>query len=160
MPRPGSTHPSGESPPPRLTPADLLLFAEALRLTRRAQRVRGEPLEEVVRLVAGGGLVAHTDLPQRAALAANRAGARGARWFGWLNTCLTKSLTAGGLLATRRQVVLHVGFRPGSEASMVDGHAWLGVDGKEIQLSAPPDLGEKPYTGILEIPFDPQGGRT
>ena len=143
-----------------LTPADLLLFAEALRLTHRAQRVRDEPLEEVVRLVAGGGLVAHTNLPHRAALAANRAGARGARWFGWLNTCLTKSLTAGGLLAARRQVVLHVGFRPGSETSMVDGHAWLGVDGDEVQLSAPPNLGDKPYTGVLEIPFNPQGDRT
>ncbi len=141
-----------------LGPGDLVLFAEALRLTRAAQRIRSEPLDEVVSQVSGGAIFAHTGNPRRAALAANRAGARGARWFGWLDTCLTKSLAAGGLLATRRRVVLRVGFRPGSEATEADGHAWIGIDGEELQLSAPPDLGPNPYSEILEIPFVRKGG--
>ena len=141
-------------------PIDLVLFGEALRLTRTAQRIRTEPLEQVVRSLSSGALVAHATSPLRAALAANRAGIRGARWFGWLDTCLTKSLTAGGLLAKRRRVVLRVGFRPGDAATTVDGHAWLGVDGEELQLSAPPDLGPNPYSEILEIPFTRKEGPT
>jgi hypothetical protein len=148
-----SASPNPRTSAPSLEAIDLVLFGEALRLMRTAQRIRSEPLEKVVDRLSSGGLVAHAASSRRAALAANRAGARGARWFGWLDTCLTKSLTAGGLLARRRRVVLRVGFRPGGSMTTADGHAWLGVDDEDLQLSAPPDLGPNPYSEVLEIPF-------
>ena len=151
-----STHPQTSAP--SLEAIDLVLFGEALRLMRTAQRVRTEPLEKVVDRLSCGSLVTHPTSPRRAALAANRAGVRGARWFGWLDTCLTKSLTAGGLLARQRRVVLRVGFRPGNGTTTVDGHAWLAVDDEDLQLSAPPDLGPNPYSEILEIPFSRRKG--
>jgi hypothetical protein len=153
-----SASPNPPTSAPSLEAIDLVLFGEALRLLRTAQKIRSEPLEKVVDRLSSGGLVAHAASPRRAALAANRAGARGARWFGWLDTCLTKSLTAGALLARRRRVVLRVGFRPGCGATTVDGHAWLGIDGEDLQLSAPPDLGPNPYSEILEIPFSHRKG--
>lgn len=90
--------------------------------------------------------------PERARLAAARACARYARWFGGLNTCLTRSLVAGALLCGRYQVSLHVGFRPGSDEAPVDGHAWLTVDG-EVLDAALPGEDAAPYEEVLVIPF-------
>jgi hypothetical protein len=69
-------------------------------------------------------------------------------------------LVAGALLAAEHQVVLHVGFRPGTEEVSVDGHAWLTVDGDTLDV-AYPDEARVPYAEVLEIPFseDQEGTR-
>ena len=84
--------------------------------------------------------------------AAQRACSRWARWFGGLDTCLTRSLVAGALLAGSHEVVLHVGFRPtdrGAEA--VDGHAWLVVDGEVLELTGLDHEHGEPYSTTLEL---------
>jgi len=95
---------------------------------------------------------------RQAQLAASRACARYGRWFGGLNSCLTRSLVAGALLCGAHDVMLHVGFRPGTEELPVDGHAWLSVDGEKLDVANPGEV-TVPYTGALEIPFTAdQGG--
>ena len=98
--------------PPHRRALDVLLLALALPLARRAQRVTDTPLDELVAELARrrrSAVVA----PDRVALAAARATARWSRWFGGLDSCLTRSLVAGAMLAGRGGVALHIGFRPG-----------------------------------------------
>ena len=133
-----------------------ILALEALRLSRSAQAIRKHPLPRVIDEVARRSLVRPTDVA-RVLLAATRAGVRSKRWFGWVDTCLTRSVVAGAMLSRSREVVLCVGFRPGAAANPADGHAWLTVDG------APADGGgsepeEEPYETVLEIPFSERGG--
>ena len=135
-------------------PLDVSLFFAAVPLAKRAQGVRWTPLPDVVAQMARSqGRVAD---PGRAGLAATRACGRYAQWFGGLNTCLTRSLVAGALLCGRFEVVLHVGFRPGSEEVQVDGHAWLTVDGVKLGVLEEGDAAV-PFTGVLEIPFRSEG---
>ena len=82
--------------------------------------------------------------------------ARRAQRFGGLDSCLTRSLVAGAMLSEAHDVVLHVGFRPGTEEVPLDGHAWLTVDGGRLDAIAPDDV-DHPYAGILEIPFGAEG---
>ena len=134
---------------------DVGLFVRSLPLAREAQGVRHEPLPDVVtRMARSQGRVAD---PVRAKQASARACGRYARWFGGLNTCLTRSLVAGALLCSRYEVVLHVGFRPGSDEVPVDGHAWLTVDGVELGVLDEDDEAV-PFTGVLEIPFRVEKG--
>ncbi len=119
------------------SPRDLCLFFEALALQGLAQRISREPVARVARMLGGAWVPLRTPVPGRAAMAARRAGVRGARWAGWRDTCLTRSLVAAALLEGSRRVVLHVGFRPGERGP--DGHAWLSVDGRRLELSTPPD---------------------
>ena len=129
---------------------DVVLFLRALALARRAQFVRSTPLPEVVANMAGEG--GRVNEAKRAQVAAGRACSRYGRWFGGLNSCLTRSLVAGALLCGSHEVVLHVGFRPGSDEVPVDGHAWLTVDGEKLDVADPVEVAE-PYTGVLEIPY-------
>ncbi len=134
------------------SPADLLLAAAALRLAGRAQAVARRPLPEVARGIARVRGPRTRDTA-RAVLAARRAGARGARWFGWLDTCLTRSLVVAGLLRGRR-VVLRLGFRPPRGAGPVDGHAWLEVDGERVEVA--PSAGG--YESVASLPLLPAEG--
>ena len=83
----------------RFNRVDIGLFLRALVMTRKAQLVRRLPVPTVVEVISrrgGGG----PDLPvRRIELATTRAVARWRRWFGGLDTCLTRSLVLGGLLA-------------------------------------------------------------
>lgn len=131
----------------------LVLFLRALPLARGAQAVKTTPLPEVVeRLGARRGGVSVDD----AVRAAQRACGRWARWFGGLDTCLTRSLVAGALLAGDHQVVLHVGFRPTEQgAAAVDGHAWLVVDGEVVELTGLDHEHEAPYETTLALVMEP-----
>jgi len=117
-----------------------------------AQGVREEPLPVVVEKIgrlAGRGSV---KAPNDAMRAAQRACNRWAQWFGGLDTCLTRSLVAGALLAPSHEVVLHVGFRPTDRgADAVDGHAWLVVDGEVVEPTGLDHEHEEPYTTTLEL---------
>lgn len=133
------------------SPADLVLFLAALPLARRAQQVSCVPLPRLVAEMAAEGSGRSAD-PDRVLRAASRACARCARWFGGVDTCLTRSLVAGALLCGGdRAIELHVGFRPGRNA-VVDGHAWLMVDGVRLDAEQPGQHAE-PYAEVLEIPF-------
>ena len=132
--------------------SEIVLFVRALPIAMAAQGVREEPLPVVidkVRRLAGRGGV---DDPIGAMLAAQRACNRWSRWFGGLDSCLTRSLVAGALLAGSHEVVLHVGFRPtdrGAEA--VDGHAWLVVDGEVVELTGLDHAHGEPYASTLQL---------
>ena len=116
----------------RLRPADLLVFARALDLARRAQEVRRTPIEAVVReLLHHRGRPTKLSVPDLS-LATRRATRRWARWGRGLDTCLIRSLVLGALIADRGRVVLTVGFRPGDDANVPEGHAWLTLDGREL----------------------------
>ncbi len=135
----------------RINPVDILLFLSALKLARRAQRVRRVPVPDVVEDIAarsGGG----RDYPvPRVELAAVRAANRWRRWFGGFDTCLIRSLVLGGLLANRGEVMLNIGFRPGEDQPSIDGHAWVTVDGNRV--GADGDLAKERYTRVLTVPF-------
>jgi hypothetical protein len=127
----------------------------ALPLARRAQRVTDTPLDELVVALARRRRTAGV-APDRIALAAARATARWARWFGGLDSCLTRSLVAGAMLAGRGGVALHIGFRPGQGEQAVDGHAWITVGGRPVGIDAA--LAEEAYTRTLSIPFGEGAG--
>jgi hypothetical protein len=134
----------------------MMLFLVALRLSSRVQRVRSMPLPRVVAALNRRPPLAATGDPRQAQVAAARACGRIGRWFGGLDTCLTRSLVAGILLAPRADVVLHVGFRPGKDDE-IDGHAWLAVNGEEVQITMPPGLDQAPYTTTLELALGAPG---
>jgi hypothetical protein len=132
-------------------PVDIGLLIRALVLARRAQRVRSTPVAEVVADIAHSRGAAGLRPEDRVELAARRAVARWSRWFGGIDTCLTRSLVLGGMLAGRGEVVLNVGFRPGKEETAVDGHAWVTVDGRPVGGDGA--LAQERYTRILTVPF-------
>ena len=131
---------------------EILLFFRALPLARVAQAVKVEPLPGVVEKVGKLSGLGRVDEPVEALRAAQRVCSRWARWFGGLDSCLTRSLVAGALLAGSHEVVLHVGFRPTDQgAEAVDGHAWLVVDGEVVELTGR-DHGEgEAYSDMLEL---------
>ncbi len=110
-------------------------------------------MPEVV--AAMGGVAGREKEARRVQVAAGRACSAYGRLFGGLDSCLTRSLVAGAMLSEAHDVVLHVGFRPGSDDVPVDGHAWLTVDGARLDAIPPDDL-DRPYAGVLEIPFGVQ----
>ena len=130
-------------------------FLAALRLTPKAQKVRSLPLTRVAGMMRPSGVGGVSD-PMAAVRAAQRACGRWARWFGGLDTCLTRSLVAGALLAADHEVVLHVGFRPTEQgAAAVDGHAWLVVDGEVVELTGLDHEHEAAYETTLELLMKP-----
>jgi hypothetical protein len=131
---------------------DLLLFASALPLARWAQRVRDTRLPDVVAEMARRGPRSPEIAADRLAWAAGRATARWARWFGGLDTCLTRSLVTGSLLSGHGEVVLHLGFRPGEADDAVDGHAWITLNGEPV--GADGHLAEERYERTMSIPFE------
>jgi hypothetical protein len=122
----------------------------ALPLAWRAQRVIDTPLREIVAALPRLGRWPATD-PQRVAIAASRASGRWCRWFGGINSCLTRSLVAGAMLAARGDVVLHVGLRPGNGDLVVDGHAWITLDG--MPVGADGVTADERFTRVVAVPF-------
>ncbi len=132
---------------------DLVLFGHAVRLALIAREVRVRPLSEVAARLRWVRFLPRATNPKAAYRAAGRACARLARALGGLDTCLTRSLVTGALLALScKRVELHVGFRPdGTTAARVDGHAWVTADGELLGDEAP-GSGE-PFTSIVCIPM-------
>jgi hypothetical protein len=125
-----------------------VLLVLAMPLAWRAQRVIDTPLRE---LVAGlprprGWPVRD---PERIAIAAGRASGTWWRWCGGINSCLTRSLVAGAMLADQGDVVLHVGFRPGD--GVVDGHAWITIGG--VPVGADGLMAEQRFSRIVSVAF-------
>jgi len=87
-----------------------------------------------------------------AARAAGRACSRMKRWAGGLDSCLTRSLVAGALLADQPDVVLHVGFREPRTAPLHEGHAWVTLGDRNVTN---PTDGEHqgPFTEALQLPL-------
>jgi len=135
----------------RLNPADIVLFLRAMRLARTAQRVRSSPIPDVVELISrrGGGGGDHP--VRRVEQATKRGIVRWHRWFGGIDSCLTRSLVLGGLLAGRGEVALNIGFRPGEDEPALDGHAWVTIDGHPV--GADGGLAKERYTRVLTVPF-------
>jgi len=138
--------------PPSIS--EILLYVRSLPIAMAAQAVREKPLPEVVERVCGRAWRGEVREPVEALQAAQRACNRWARWFGGLDSCLTRSLVAGALLAESHEVVLHVGFRPSDQgAKAIDGHAWLVVDGEVVELTGLDHEHEEPYESTLQLPM-------
>lgn len=135
----------------RFNPIDIGLFARAFAVARRAQRVRCEPIAVVVEEISRRGGDGRHHPVGRLELAANRAVRRWSLWFGGLDTCLTRSLVLGALLASRGDVVLNIGFRPGESEPSLNGHAWVTIDGRPV--GADGGLSKERYTRVLAVPF-------
>jgi len=135
----------------RVTLAEVVLFVRALPLARAAQAVKVDPLPKVVERMSARGRGIAVDAGMRAA---QRACNRWARWFGGLDTCLTRSLVAGALLAGDHEVVMHIGFRPpDSDVRPIDGHAWLVVDGEVVEPTGLDHEHGEPYSTTLQLPM-------
>jgi len=135
----------------RVNPVDMGLFLRALGLARRTQKVRSAPVSDVVASIARRGGGGGRQPTQRVELATTRAVARWRRWFSGIDTCLMRSLVLGGMLAGRGNVELNIGFRPGEEESVLDGHAWVTVDGCPVGSDG--ILAQERYTRVLAVPF-------
>jgi len=132
---------------------DVLLFVVAFRIAMKAQTVGSKPLPSVVdALMLLKGIPRCSSL-ERATGAAVRAGNRTRRWFGKIDTCLTRSLVAGRLLTACGAVVLHVGFRPGEVSGLADGHAWLTVGEQKIEMTSQLVADKGEFTTTLALPF-------
>ncbi|HVN76622.1 MAG TPA: lasso peptide biosynthesis B2 protein [Thermoanaerobaculaceae bacterium] len=146
---PAANESAGET---RFSVREIALFLHALRLSVKAQRVQRRSLEDVA-----GALVRTRPLPRgvgadAAARAAGRACSRVKRWAGGLDTCLTRSLVAGALLADRPGVVLHVGFRGQATGPLHEGHAWVTLDGRNV-TDARDGEHAGPFTEALRVPL-------
>jgi hypothetical protein len=135
----------------RFNPVDIGLFLRALVMARQAQLVRRLPVPKIVEVISQRGGGGHGHPIRRVELAATRAVTRWSRWFGGVDTCLTRSLVLGGLLAGRGDVALNIGFRPGEEEPALDGHAWVTIDGRPA--GADGSLAKERYTRVLTVPF-------
>jgi hypothetical protein len=135
-----------------LTPNDLFLALAALRMARAAQLVKYRPIKDVMRVLVSTSGLPKCKKPRSAARAAARGGLRFDRWFGGLDTCLTRSLVAGAMLCRSHDVELHLGCRVSEGRAPIDGHAWLVVDGERIETSGA-QSSEKPYTTVFQLPY-------
>ena len=139
----------------KYNPVDLLLFLKAIPLARRAQRVKSEPLNQVVIEMSRRNGVALTYPIERVAQAAARATTRWSRWFGGLDSCLTRSLVLGSMLCNRGNVELNIGFRSDDNHDAVSGHAWISVDGRPVGPDS--GLADDTYSRLREVPFSGPG---
>ncbi|NOZ78446.1 MAG: lasso peptide biosynthesis B2 protein [Acidobacteria bacterium] len=135
------------------SPLDLVLFFEALLAAHRAQGIRSRSFSDVVASLVNVHLPLRTSEPPRAIAAAIRALTRGKRHSGWLDTCLTRSLTAAVLVKAPVRPALAIGFRPSLGEAPVDGHAWLLFNGHCYDLSSPGDLDARPFSQVLTVPM-------
>ena len=135
----------------KYSPVDILLFLRAIPLARRAQRVKSEPLNQAVIEMSRRNGVAVSHPIDRVAQAAARATSRWARWFGGLDSCLTRSLVLGAMLRDRGKVELNIGFRSDENFDAVAGHAWISVDGRPVGPDS--ELADDTYSRVLEVPF-------
>ena len=105
---------------------DLVLLTLALPVAWKARTVRNRSIEDVAaELSRQPSFFKPVDV-RRAQRAAARACRILSRFTGTLDTCLTRSLVAGALLAHRAGVELPVGFKAmtGRDA-LFEGHAWI-----------------------------------
>lgn len=132
----------------------VVLFLHALRLSWKAQHIRSNPIHVVAR-----GLLETRFLPTKAGtveaeLATGRAGKFVARFAKGLNSCLTRSLVAGAILAYRDGIVLHVGFRPGNGVGAAhEGHAWLTLQGEYVNDPLDGQAQNGPFVESLRLPL-------
>ena len=133
---------------------DLLLFALALPITWRARQIRSHSIEDVVAdLSRWPGFLKRVDVG-RAQCAAARACRILSRWTGTLDTCLTRSLVAGALLADQTGVELHVGFKvPEGRDAGFDGHAWITIEGRFANERRDSETQEASYVKVVSLPM-------
>jgi len=140
----------------RPTLAEVALFAAALPLACKAQRVCQDPLPQVVESLARRRRVPNGYSEDQLGLAAARATTRWSRWFGGVDTCLVRSLVLAALLVGRGEVVLHIGFRPGEREANLGGHAWVTLNGRPVGADGSFDEGV--MAGAFAITFSAERG--
>ena len=120
--------------PVRTLARDTVLFGQALWLCRLAQGAGGRiPVPEQTASLASRRWLPRRVSAEAAERATRRASRRGARWLGWRDTCLVRSLVTGALLADHEDVLLHVGFTPGAaDGRALEGHAWVSMSGAVV----------------------------
>ena len=133
-------------------PREVLLFLHALRLARRAQAVGRTPLPALVAQLPRLRCLPREVDPDDALRATLRATTRGQRSFGWLGTCLVKSLVLSALLSDRDGVELVVGFRPLESDSKLDGHAWVRLGGREFSFLGSLESADAGYVRLHALP--------
>jgi hypothetical protein len=128
------------------------LFFHDLRLSVKAQRDRRQSLPDVVGILVRTRLLPRDVGAGEAARAAGRACRRIARWVGGLDSCLSRALVAGALLADQAGVVLHVGFRGAASAPLHEGHAWVTLRERNVTDATDPEH-EGPFAEALQVPM-------
>ena len=139
----------------KFNPVDVILFLQAVSLARRAQMVKSCPLDQVVAGMTLRYGVSTSHSVDRVAQAAARATTRWSRWFGGLDSCLTRSLVLGSMLCNRGNVELNIGFRSDDNHDAVSGHAWISVDGRPVGPDS--GLADDTYSRLREVPFSGPG---
>ncbi len=128
----------------------MLLAVRTVSVAVAAQRARRVPLPELLEQLAARPGPSCNDV-ERARAAAGRALRLLRLATGSLDTCLVRALTVGRLLSRHHRVRLCLGFRPVPGGRPADGHAWLLVDGRVLQVATPPE--GAPYEPAAELPF-------
>ena len=132
----------------------VVLLVHALRLSWKAQRIRSSSLSLVVERLLATRFLPRAPGTEEASQAAGRACRLLSRFAGGVNTCLTRSLVTGTMLAERGGIVLHVGFRMGQGSGMAhEGHAWITVQGEHVSDPLNTDPHNRAFVESLRLPL-------
>ena len=138
----------------------------AFRLALKVKAIEDQSVQHVIGAMASGNL----DVPRLSYASLAQKSGRVLAVLDLLrvvrSTCLTRSLVLGALLARAYPeacVGLVIGFRPtqGPISRASEGHAWVTVDGKTIQIATGPGASERgEYTPVawhtFPIPSAPE----
>ena len=112
-----------------LKPRLLITYLHALRLAFHAQRIRRQPIPEVISFLTQLRGLPSISNPNYAVSACHVA-TKHIGYLGQIDTCVIKALVLGTLLCDKHTVTLHIGFRPAENVgnnSTIDGHAWISI---------------------------------
>ena len=113
--------------------ADHKLTGTALYLTLRAQRIKNEPLDQLLTRLCNTRWLP-TDVELNKAVDATILSGKIVAKLGRLNSCVTRSLVLATILSDRSNISIQIGFRS-PHMHGVEGHAWVLVDNKPIEFS-------------------------
>lgn len=123
----------------------------AILLALKVRKISHTPLDRlIIDLAATRGLPRASRITDAAT--ATQIACRLVGRLGLLNTCITRSVVMGTLIADRPNVTIHIGFRP-SESHQTEGHAWLTCNDKLIPLFAGEADEVRQYQRTLSFPL-------
>jgi hypothetical protein len=133
----------------------LYLFAHALRLSWRAQKLkRGVPLAQLVEQLTASSFLPRRVDPANAWRSTVRSSRRLKTYLNGLDTCLVRSLVVGTLLSDQPKVFLHIGARISDEnRDPLQGHSWVSLDERVIPDGSDRHESGEAYREILALPL-------
>ena len=131
------------------------LLVSAWRLHSTAHRLSaGQSLPETRKRLLDTDHLPTGVVPTDAVWAAGWAGRVGRRLLGRLDSCLTRSLVAGALVADRPGVAVRIGVhRPRRTGDLLDAHGWLTLADRAVGE----DAGDRRFEEVMALTMERAG---